>query len=1091
MFLGEVLGKVLPSLGLDYEISESIIIIKPTKAGKILNYEMEQQKKIEVKGKIRDADGIPLLGATIIEEGTTNGVTSDKDGYFNLSVTSKESILKISYIGFIPQSFKVGNQLEFDIILEYTANKLDEFVVVGYGTAKKESVGSSISQIKGEDIEAKSLGSTNFEQIIGGQIKGVQITQSSGAPGAAAVVRIRGITSPFSSGNNQPLYVIDGVPFNIDAQFDVGGAFSGKISNPLLSIDPNEIESLTVLKDAGATAIYGSRGANGVILIETKRGEKNSEIRTTVQYGLSLSNPIKKMDLLDADGFKELHTMIARNTLNAYLDGSASNSGYQQAYQIIDPSTNQLRESVYDLMTGKNIPVFGSANTNWQDEVYRKNAPIQKWNVNVSGGDRRTNFSLDLTYIDQDPLFINSSYKSYGVKLRIDSDVKEWLRVGSSLNYSGSRDFSPNKSTNTYEILQSPPNYAIYNEDGSYQTIPFYWINIAPGMGMLYIKSANPVAMLENEILTNSTSFIGNAFAEATIFKGFKIRADANTMVFITRGRNFSPIRSGYDAPGVYNTLTNSIAENINTSLNLQASYHKQINKNYIDAMVGTSYDKATYYRNHVKYSNLSDDYVLTNASSANTVLGSLEGKAYSGINSIYSRLQYSYDGIYTATINFRADKSSKFGPNNKLAYFPSLAVNWNIDREQFMSNLKFIDKLILRNSYGKSGQANVEDFTYLQFFEAGSGIDKEYEVGRSTIVPNSTFPNTDIRWESTKEFNIGLDFSLLSNSLYGSLDIYNKQTEGILVPSPFPRETGASKFTRNLADVSNKGWEFEIGSDIIHNKDIDLSIAFNISSNHNKVENMEGHALSSSQTNYFTEGQPVGTIKGYRVERIIQTQEEIDALNNASPTGLYYHLTTGPGDYLYKDINGDGIINANDKVVIGSIQPDYFGGFNTSFRYKRISLNASFQYSVGSEAIWLMNDYLLNVNSTRYNGITEALTDTWTPDNTDAKYARLIYDNDNNGSVVYGEINDAILQDASYLRLKIVRVSYDIPKNILDKLSIGNASISISATNLFTFSSFKGIDPEAASMSITGSVLNVDQYPYSKTISFGVKIGL
>ncbi len=1080
--LEEALIECLKNTDLNYEIKHNAVILVK---------EEKEAPRIEVTGKVTDSEGKPLPGATVLIKGTYKGVTTDSDGNYKITIPNSKTILAFSYVGHAKQEVTVGDKMIIDIVLKPTAASLEEVVVVGYGTQKKEQIGSAVSQVKAEEIEAKSVGAISFEQILGGQIKGVQITQASGAPGAAATIRIRGITSPFGGSNNQPLYVIDGVPFHTDAQFE-GSKLSTlytKTQNPLLGINPGDIESVAVLKDAGATAIYGSRGANGVILITTKKGQKNTGITTTLEYSLSLNNPIKKQPMLDAAGFKKLHLIVARNTLAAYNAGTASYNSYLSAARVIDPNTGEPRETFYDLSTGKNIPLFGDSDIYWQDEIYRKNAPVHQWNLNMSGGNEHTIFSLGLSHTDQKPLAKKSRFKQYGARLSIDSQVNKWLKIGSSLNYSGSRDLSPQQNTTqTYAGMYYRPDFPVYNEDGTFFRSAGYTINISPGTGLVYYWTPNPLAEMENEVILYSTAFIGNAYAEATLLKDLKVRASANAGIFKNRSRSFIPLRSQWLATWSRSTLNKSISENMNTSFNVQANYHTKINKHSIDLMAGTSWDKASYYRSYVNYSDLADDYVLTNGPSAATITGSGDSKAHSGINSLYSRAQYSYDGKYTATFNLRTDKSSKFGPGNKRAYFPSLAMNWNMNREKFLENLNFLDKLILRGSYGKSGSANVTDFAYLQFFEVGSGGDKEYEPGNTAIVPISTYPNTDIGWESTKEFNFGFDFSLFSNRIYGSFDIYDKRTSGILIVSPFPLESGASRFTSNLADVSNKGWELEVGADLIRTTDINWSITFNIAANRNKVENMEGHGLPAHQSLYYTVGEPIGNFKGYRVEKIIQTQAEIDALNAASPTGVYYNAYTGPGDYLYKDLNGDNRITAEDKETIGNLQPDYFGGFNTIFSYKRITIMASFHYSIGNEVEWKNYRNLINYITPGQNLSTIVQDNYWTTENTTADYPRLIYDYYSNGP-----LSDVSLQDASFLRLKMVRLNYEIPQGIINKLSLKSGSVYISATNLITWTSFMGIDPETGgtNMTIDDARYNRDAFPYSKTFSFGVKIGL
>ncbi len=1079
----QIMEAIIENKDLSYTITENYIAISKEE-----NSLEAQDEEIEIKGKVTDSNGVSLPGATVLEAGTLNGVTTNENGEFKLTLSSKQSRIKVSFIGFTTQTITIGEQTTINVVLKESAESLEEVVVVGYGTQKKERIGSSVSQVTSKDIEDKTAGTLSFEQILGGQIKGVQIQQNSGAPGAEATIRIRGITSPFAGGNNQPLYVVDGVPFNTDAQFD-DGLYFGTESNPLLSIDPNDIETFTVLKDAAATAIYGSRGANGVILITTKRGRKNSQIRTSVQYSLTISNPIKTLEVLDADGFKALHKMIAQNTIDAYAEGTASRSGYNDATLVFDPGTGELRESMFDYNSNSLVPLFGNGNTDWQNLVYDKDVPVHQWNVNMSGGTKDINFSLGANLSDQKTLIQGGEYKRYGVRLGLDAQINKWLKVGSTMNYSGTHNFSTNNTQSGYgivnEALVMNPTYNPFNDNGDFTRFPGYIYSFGGGNGLVYSQGASPLAKLENEIISKTTNFIGNVYAEFNIITGLTFRADVNTSVFKNNGRNFRPLRATELWSSTESFLSNSYAETVNTSLNLQANYEKKINKHYFNAMIGASWDRSKYDRRYEAYAGLADDYVLTNASSAGTYYESSDAKAYSGINSIYSRIQYTYNDKYTATINFRTDKSSKFGPGNQIAYFPSLALNWNMHREDFMKGVDFVHKLNLRASYGKSGSANIADFAYLQFFEVGLRKDADYG-GNTAIIPSGTLPNQDIKWETTKELNVGVDFSLFDNKLYGSFDYYNKYTDGILIASPYPQETGSSSYTSNLAEVSNRGWEFELGTDIIRTQDFSWDISFNISANRNKVENMEGHALPRWSTAYFTVGEPIGTIKGYRVEGIIQTQEQINALNAASPTGTYYLTTTAPGDYLYKDINGDGMINSEDSDVIGSSQPDYFGGINTTFRYKRFSLNASFQYSIGNETQWQNYGAMIGSVGVLANASPDALNNTWTSDNTDAKYPRLIYRNRSNLAR-----NDRDLQDASYLKLKVLRLNYNFPEDLMKKLSLRGASIYVSATNLFTLTKYQGVDPEGGFASPTGGVTNRDIYPFAKSITFGVKLDL
>lgn len=973
--------------------------------------------------------------------------------------------------------------------LEADFEGLDEIVVIGYGTSKKERIGSAISQVSSKDINERSAGTVSIDQIIGGQIKGVQINQSSGAPGSGSTIRVRGITSPFASGNNQPLYVIDGVPFNGSVATS-NGFSSGE--NPLLSISPSDIENISVLKDASATAIYGSRGANGVIIVTTKRGKKSSRTDIKLNYVFSISNPLNTQDVLDADGFKSLHNMIAKNTISSFYGGTAGYIGYSEADMFFDETTGTNRESIFNIFTGEEDPVFGNANTDWQDKIYRKNAAIHQWNLSFSGGNEKTNYSFSLSHTNQEALMINEDFKRYGARLSIDSDVNDWMKIGTSMNYSGIKNVSGRQKLvgngSPTDAMIARPDFDVYDETGDFKRLPDFWQGFGPGFGGYIFGKQNPVAGMENDIESKTSSFIGNAYLTVEPVKDLSVKAQVNVRSFNTVGSDFAPTRAqSYD---VFTTerqsmLQNSLSDVTNVSTEFQANYVKNINDHFFALMAGVSYDRNFYHSESQVYLGTADDNVLTNTSSASSHFSSQGGKAESGTNSIYSRLQYSYLAKYTATVNFRTDESSKFGPGNKRAYFPSFALNWNIVNEEFMKDQSFVDQLKLRGSIGQTGSSNVSDFSYLQFFQVGQ-IDQSRYNGQPAIVNSTSFPNRDIKWETTTEYNLGLDFSLLNDRLYGSVDVYNKYTKDVLAPSPIFLEAGSPTFMSNLAEISNKGLEIDLGGFLIKRKEFSWSADFNIAINRNKVEKINGATISQYQTDNFIEGEPVGTIKGYRVEKILQDQSEIDDLNANSSTGVYFQSTTAPGDYLYKDINGDGRITSDDREVLGSMQPDFFGGFSTTVNYKGIYLFAGFQYSYGNEREWYNYSSLIGSPTVFGNMAKEALTDTWTPENTDAKYTRLIYGNYGNASV-----NSSNIQDASYLRFKVLRLGYQIPENILKNSPVESLNVFVSASNLFTITNYKGLDPEAMGNSfINSGVSGGDDYPFAKTFSLGLTIG-
>lgn len=1085
MRVDETLEEIFKDTELECQFYDDVIMIIDRKYE--TPKELEQEKKT-FTGQVTDKEGIPLPGVSVVIKGTNTGVATDIDGNYVIELDSNNAVLVFSFVGMLPQEIPYNGQMIQNITLIADSEQMEEVVVVGYGTSKKERIGSAIAQINAAEIEERSAGAVSIEQIVGGQIKGVQISQNSGAPGAESTIRVRGITSPFVGGNNQPLYVIDGVVLNTDAQFNVGMDFS-TTENPLLSINPADIESVSVLKDAGATAIYGSRGANGVIIINTKRGKKGSKTRISLDYNYSVANPIKTQDVLDAEGFKQLHKMIANNTMDAYANGFASRTGNNLASLVLNPTTREFQTGIFNPLNGTTSPVFGDGDTDWQNELYRNNATTQQVNFNMAGGNDKTSYSFSLNHADQEGMIINDKLKRYGARLALDSEVKKWMKVGATLNYSYTDNFNGGSTTGygaPTEAMTSRPDYKLYNDAGEFQRIPYYWVALGPGMGYTYGNNCNPVAQRENRNTAKSNMFNGNTYLEIKPFKDLKIRADISVGDYKTIGARFSPIvsKSLSTFSETQSSLTNSISETSSIVTNLQANYNKVIADNHnVDVMVGYSIDRRYFHREYQAYSGTLDDDVMTNAASAASHSESQGGKAESGVNSYYSRLQYSYKGKYTATFNFRTDESSKFGPGNKKAYFPSLALNWNIANEEFLSNMNFIDKLKLRTSYGRTGSANVSDFSYLQYFNVGTRAESAYD-GNIALINSSTFPNRNIKWETTREYNFGLDFALFNNRIQGSIDVYDKYTDGILMPSPIFLESGSDSFTDNLAEVSNKGMEFELSGDIIRTQDLTWSANFNIAFNRNKIENIEGNAIDPYQLDNFNVGEPIGTIKGLRVEKIIQTADEIKALNDTSPTGTYYQSTTGPGDYLFKDIDSDGRITSDDREVIGSMQPDFFGGFSSSFSYKGFSLSAFFQYSVGNEKSWNNYSSLIGTASVFGNMSPKALNNTWTPENKDAKYTRLVY-----GNYYNTRTNDRVIQDASYLRFKVLRLSYNLPRKLIQKIDVEKVQFYVSASNLYTWTKFDGLDPEGGSTYITGGASARDAYPFAKTVTLGVSL--
>ncbi|MCU4156728.1 TonB-dependent receptor [Carboxylicivirga sp. A043] len=1089
--LEQLLNEITKGTELTYELIDNYLVIRPLKPEEKLRMEQvaQQPENRVLTGTIKDESGLPIPGANVFIKGTQNGTITDANGVYAFEISVGHDVLVVSFIGMETQELLIADKKVIDVTLISAISSVDEVVVIGYGSTKRERIGSAISQVKAEDIEQQSIGVTSFENILGGNVKGLQVSQGSGAPGASSTIRLRGITSPFSGGNNQPLYVIDGVEFNTD---QVSGAAA---QNPLEAISPSDIKSISVLKDAGATAIYGSRGANGVIIVTTKRGQRDSQLSVTMDASLSISNPVKKWDLLDADEFKQLHQMIAVNTYNKF-------GGTNEVANLIYNGDGTFNDMYYDAVLGETVDMWGTSNTDWQDELYRTNAPVQKYNLTMAGGTERTNYSATLYYNSVKGLIINDIQKRYGSRLSVDTDVNDWMRLGSSLNVSGARN-AIGRNVNAgngplTEAIGARPDMPVMDETGfGYvrQVVPTSY-TVSNGIVNYTTLQPNIVASTLNDNVTKSLSVFANGYVEVQPFKDFKLKTDLNVANFVTKGSNFQPLvaQDQNVSGGNFNKKYLGYSNALSTTLNFQAYYTKQLENHTIDLMAGVSSNKVRHESESHSFTNMADDVYMTNVETGLHEKSS-EAKAENVMNSWFSRLQYSYKGRYTLTANMRSDKSSKFGPGNKRGYFPSGAVNWNVAQENFMKNQKVLNVLKLRASYGKTGLANISDFTYLRYWS--TPWDHISYMGNTVLLPENIYPNEDIKWETTKELNIGLDFGLFNNRLYGGIDYYDKYTSDAIMDTPIFPETGAAVMYDNRAEISNTGMEFELGGNIIQTNDFVWNVNLNIAYNRNVLESIEGNAISQWVVGQYVEGEPIGILSGLQVSHVIRDQAEIDALNAKAPSGYYQDATTSVGDYLYKDRNGDGQINAEDKTIIGTQEPDFFGGFSTNLSYKNLSFTAGFQYSVGNEKRWYNAAAMYLTPGTFANMGHEALYDTYTDENTDAQYPMLAYGNRNN-SYFKRMINDEVVQDASYLRLKVVNLSYRVPEQITDKLQIEGLTIYVGGTNLLTFTKYKGLDPESMAHPYngpgeTGNILSgvrgQDAYPMARTYTMGLKL--
>lgn len=1052
---------------------------------------VRQQRDVIIKGRVTDRSGEALPGASILVEGTSTGTVTDVNGnYFLQFVPRDNQKLIVSYVGYQTKTVVYKGERIVDVVLDMGDISLDDVVVIGYGSKQRKSLTSSVVSMREADVDRLASTATTMDNLLGGTMKGVLATTSSGEPGAALRINVRGITSPYpkkgGGTSNVPLYVIDGVPMFME----------DTALNPLLGISPNDIESIDVLKDASATAIYGSRGANGVIIVNTKNGRKGEKMNIEAGYTFSVSNAVKDYDRLNTEEFKNLQAEILSNTARA------ANQGFSIAY---DPMMGMMGMADYTLLPlmrkfgnfsvgadgtlafeGIDPALYGVADTDWTRQVRNKNAATHQYNVAVRGGSERTNYSFSFNGINQEGLLINDRMERYGARLSMDTEINNCVSFGSALNYS----YSNRKSGSNMDVLgydnntwQTRPDLTVRDGAGRYSLVDAAGIYGSEG-----VYQPNPVAKLQRKATYVNDQFLGNAYIEVKPLSGLTLRGDFNVARYAFKTDYFTPLvameRQGYSPDMLFDAksiLTSSRSTVTTTSINLRADYKKKFGLHNAGVMAGYGADRYWSELHAMSYAGFPNDCYLDNPASAADVTGYTDTYSKSGLNSLYGRLSYDYDARYLVEVSMRADASSKFGPDNRWGVFPAVSLGWRINNEAFLKDVSWIDDLKLRLSWGKTGSTNVADFAYTQLFNGG----KLYG-GQSAVTLEDTFPNVEIGWEMTTEYNLGLDFAFFGGKLDGSIDLYHRYTDGALAPAPIGLEFGIPTYYSNIIDLLNRGVEFAVGGDVVRTRQFTWNSRFNIATNRSKIDRLNGAALDMFSQDKYPEGKPVGTVMGYKVDGIYQNWDQIDELNAKADANFnIYQAGVSPGDYRMADTDGNGYISEADRVPIANPEPECFGGWTNTFTYKNLSLSALFQYQCGGEGVYMT----LNESASGALGqsvLRELYGNTWTPERPDARYAQLVFMPTNYDNT---SVNDRYVFSTAYLRLKNITLSYALPVSWTQRWGVADASLFCTATNLFTVTSWPGLDPEMLSTGYLGNTESRDLYPMSRSFSLGVKI--
>ena len=988
------------------------------------------QQQQTVKGIIKGPDGLPVIAANISQKGTNNATITDLNGNFTLNVTGRQPVLVISYIGYVTTEVNVSGRAFVEVVLQEDVAALDEVVVVGYGTMRKKDVTGAVSSVRAG--ESTKNATSNVMQAIAGKMSGVQVVQNSGTPGGDVSILIRGVGT---INDASPLYVIDGVP----------------VSGGMWYLNPNDVESIDVLKDASATAIYGSRGANGVVMVTTKQAQEgHTEINFDYSYGIQHSAKTYKM--LDASQYAALHNEMRTNAGPEYSLNPA----------FADP------ESL-------------GAGTDWVDAIFRT-APMQKVNLSMLGGNQKISHATSLGYYTQDGIMKNSSYNRLSLQSNISSKLASNITVRANVNLSAENRRTQPVSTVIQNAMRILPSIPIYDDNGEYAG--------PTGNAEWNGNALNPVAIInEQNYRMKGFRMLSNISLEWEIIKGLKFKTTGGAELGYDYNNSYIPkYKWGMnESKNTMQTVTSAYEQLYlwDNTLN----YDKAFGKHRINAMIGTSYQE--YKKESVSAAGSGRASELTTELDNATKATDVGGNSYRwALMSYMARLHYSYDDRYLLTATFRADGSSKFGKDNRFGYFPSFAAAWNIGNEAFMQSVKPVSLLKLRAGYGQTGNQNIGAYAFADKLSVNGVYNFGSQRGFESNLVNLIYPyllsNPSVKWESVEQYNVGLDIGFLQNRIVANLDFYVKNTRDMLTKKPVPQTSGTSLEQAdwppvNIGKVLNRGFEFTVNTKNFVGE-FKWETSLNMSFNHNEVVSIGGPEILNG-VSLIREGQPINSFYGYELGGIYQTLDEVftgPVMENRAPDKASHnpYKNTSPGDMWFVDVDGNGEINDLDRTVIGNPSPDCIFGFNNTFSYKNFDLSIFFQGALGNQVWNGVRASHESMNST-YNQLATTL-ERWTGEGSSYSMPRAIYADPNNNS----RASTRWLEDGAYAKLKNLTFGYTLPEKWIRKAKMKALRLYVSLDNLCTITNYSGLDPEAG---LSG--LDYGVYPSARTYMFGVSV--
>ncbi|MFD1632102.1 SusC/RagA family TonB-linked outer membrane protein [Pseudopedobacter beijingensis] len=1032
----------------------------------VVNLFAQQNPRKVINSQILDAENNdPLVGVYVkVKEDNKRSTITDINGKFSIRAAENET-LEIAYIGYTTIHIAAKN-FPKTVKLKPDLKALKEVVVIGYGTVNKKDFTGSLSEVKVEDLNRAPV--PNVAQALAGRVAGLQVSALSGQPGEESDIIIRGGNS--ITQDNSPLYVVDGFPIE---------GFS------LSSLNPEEIEDFRVLKDASATSIYGSRAANGVIIIETKKGKEGLPT-LTYNFNYSLQKANKFMDMMDPYEFVKYQL-----ELNPGIDGA---------------------EKTYLTGPGRTLDDYKNiAGHDWQNQLFRT-APMQNHNISLRGGNKDTKYAFSGNLVDQDGVIINSGFSRYQGRARVEQQVNRKLKVNLNLSYSKDKNYgqltnqqaSGNNSYATY-IMYRTWGYRPVSTTGNLEDLLFD----DDGESSETLLVMNPIISTNNEYRQqNRTFFTANLGLDYNLPWNMKlnVRGGYNSRIVRDEYFNNSKTYRGYPSANNVNGMHGGFAENSLTDwVNENTlTYNKKFNSRHrLDALLGVTIQGQEQNKYAFTSIKIPNEEMRMRALGTGYPKDPLSPATGNMLASYLARVNYNYRGKYLLTANFRTDGSSKFAPQNRWGYFPSFAAAWRVGQEKFLKKVAVIDDSKIRISWGATGNNRINDFATSNVVAMGDF----YGIGTGSSVPDfaltmSNFGNKDLRWETTYQLDIGYELSLFKSRLNFVLDFYNKDTKDLLLYSNAPYISGYPKIYRNIGSIRNRGFEVEVNSVNIHKKDFKWSTSFNISFNQNKVlaltedeKTMFSNPAFTGTWNaanlYITQiGMPVSSFYGLMWDGVYQLSD-FDKMSTGSYVlkdglpSLYEDRTkTQPGDIKYRDINGDGIIDDKDKIIMGRTLPKHYGGLNNNFQYKNLSLNVFFQWNYGND-VMNANRLMFEGNSTGRPGLNQftSYADRWTEDNPSNEQFRT------RGFGPAGYFSTKHLEDGSFIRLKTVELAYRLPKKWL-RNKISSLDLSMAAQNLYTWTKYSGLDPEVSTRnSILTPGFDYSAYAQNFTVSFGAKV--